>query len=168
MWRSLVEFLSPVVCSIAEFAKDKAGDILGAFLGFFFALLLGRIIENGVKKNSIDNLIVELKDIRDNISDCIDDRSLPPVLAHSISIPVWEMMKSTGNLLQFKSKPYYDCVISIYANIETLIALENCLHDNEHAFDDKAKELRIDKIIEKRRTVYNLLTTSSCLEKLMR
>ena len=155
---SIITNLICFLGSIFNFFRSYAGEILGAFLGFGFALVVEKMIENGNNKSSIKNVVIELKDIRDSLAKYKDNKDVPPCLAYSISLPIWETVKCNGNILEFRDKKYYNHVINVYAMLEQLISLENWLYDHLSALTDEKIQERLNVIIKLRGKIYDKLT----------
>jgi hypothetical protein len=159
----ILDFISNIPC----FFEKYAGDILGAFIGFLFALQIENLIEKGNTKKSIQNVATELIDIRDGFKNNKDNKNIPPCFAYGISLPIWDTIKQNGNILGFKGEKYYGELIGVYAKLEQLIQLENSLFENSHLLKDDEVTKKIETIVELRNKIYKELTVQSNLVALL-
>jgi hypothetical protein len=171
----ILDSLQKVVCFLLDFILNMvyffgkyAGNIIGAFFGFGFALFVNGLVGRANTRKSINNVKIELIDIRNGLEKQKDNNTLPPCYAYGISLPIWETIKQNGNILAFKKMNCYNHLIGVYAKLEQLIQLENWLYGNSHQLEDEENKKRIETIISLRNVIYNDLTGESVLAVLLR
>lgn len=133
--------------------KDIINSAIGAFLGFGASLILEQIATSANKRKSINNIVAELESVRDGIRESIIsfipdsikrdisngllteefekenkivleilDKKIKEIV-YVIYLPIWETVLQTGDILEFKDKPYFDTMIFVYTKIYRLKAL---------------------------------------------
>lgn len=147
VYKSSVEFGTKHGISSA----DIINSAIGAFFGMITSLMLEKFLESISKRKSIDNIIAELKSIRNGLNKQIISK-LPPTylqehlnnsqgnieipvsvlkeihknikdLAYVIYVPIWETVLQTGDILEFKEKKYFEDMIRMYTKIYKLKVL---------------------------------------------
>lgn len=133
--------------------KDIINSAIGAFLGFGTSLILEQMATSANKKKSINNIVAELETVRDGIRESIIsfipdslksdisnnllegklsgekgvmleelDKKIREMV-YVIYLPIWETVLQTGDILEFKNKPYFNTMIFVYTKIYRLKAL---------------------------------------------
>lgn len=141
--------------------KDIINSAIGAFLGFGASLILEQMATSANKKKSINNIVAELETVRDGIRESIISfipdsikSDIPNYLlaeerrgeykvvlegldkkiremVYVIYLPIWETVLQTGDILEFKDKPYFDTMIFVYTKIYRLRALIESYYKGE-------------------------------------
>ncbi len=141
--------------------KDIINSAIGAFLGFGASLILEQMATSANKRKSINNIVAELQTVRDGIResvisfipDSIKNDISNNLLAEKfrgekevvlerldkkiremvyvIYLPIWETVLQTGDILEFKEKPYFDTMIFVYTKIYRLKALIESYYKGE-------------------------------------
>lgn len=97
----------------------------GAFLGFVFGVLLEfvfSIVRNWrAKHNSLQAIIEELYDLEQQIYSAKNELEPAEI---EITIPSWEAIIQTGNILLFTSKDYFKELMSTYLQVHELMEIE--------------------------------------------
>ena len=155
------------VSHFLSFVYSQLPEIMSAFLGFGSALLVENLVDRNNQKKSIRNIAIELIDIRNQLRIYKDDKGLPPIFAYSVNIPIWEAVKGTGYLFEFRKKDYYLPLIHVYACIEKMIKLEDWLFENYSSLSEEEKSDAINKIVVLRNQTYTSLTTDLELVNLL-
>lgn len=95
---------------------------IGAFFGFWLALILEKNSERKSKEElietSLKNLIIELKEIEEALKNSNANQKL------IIDIPIYEASVQSGNILVFVEKKYYIDLLKTYSSIKMLIRKE--------------------------------------------
>lgn len=128
---------------------DVAVAAVGAFIGFGFAILLERFVSARRRKDCIDNIRLELRDLRDRLERRRDERVIPSSLSFGILTPVWDAVVSTGILLELRDEQYYDSLFAAYGSISRLSRMED--HTR------RAGQQNVDELIGMRTAVLELL-----------
>lgn len=141
--------------------KDIINSAIGAFLGFGTSLILEQMATSANKRKSINNIVAELETVRDGIResvisfipDSIKNDISNNLLAEELKgenklllerldkkiremvyiiyLPIWETVLHTGDILEFKDKPYFDTMIFVYTKIYRLKALIESYYKGE-------------------------------------
>lgn len=141
--------------------KDIINSAIGAFLGFGASLILEQMATSANKKKSINNIVAELETVRDGIRESVIsfipdsiksdisnnllaekfrgenkivlerlDKKIREMV-YVIYLPIWETVLQTGDILEFKDKPYFDTMIFVYTKIYRLKALIESYYKGE-------------------------------------
>lgn len=141
--------------------KDIINSAIGAFLGFGASLILEQMATSANKKKSINNIVAELEAVRDGIRESVisfipdsiksdisnnilteelrgENKAILEELdkkiremVYVIYLPIWETVLQTGDILEFKDKPYFDAMIFVYTKIYRLKALIESYYKKE-------------------------------------
>ena len=94
-------------------------EVLSAFLGFLFALLLANMLEKKEKSRkyriAVKCLRDELEDIVEPLGKYIDGRQ---ELKSRIAIPTWDTLQYAGLTPGFIDKPYFKDLVRVYSLIK--------------------------------------------------
>lgn len=109
---------------------DLAVAFVGAFLGFVAALLTDGVVRRRRKLRSIDNLLDELHGFITALEPLIltlplsdeGNHELALALRYRVHLPIWDAIVGTGDLLEFRDKPYFNALIRLYTVILELRA----------------------------------------------
>lgn len=141
--------------------KDIINSAIGAFLGFGASLILEQMATSANKRKSINNIVAELVTVRDGIRESVIsfipdsiksdifnnllveefrgekrvvlerlDKKIREMV-YIIYLPIWETVLQTGDILEFKDKPYFDTMIFVYTKIYRLKALIESYYKEE-------------------------------------
>lgn len=135
--------------------EDYIITVVGAFTGFGLALILEKLMSNHSKRKSIDNLKIELIDIKSLLEEEKDNEKMS--YAYAIYIPIWETVIGNGDILKLKRKKYYNDIIAVYSRIYKLAKKEDWLFENKYVMNDKQREEEVARIIKLRNTIYDVL-----------
>lgn len=94
---------------------------LGAFLGLLAALATEGIVRRRRKLRSFENLLDEARGFLLALMPILDSEvetvELVAALKHRIHLPIWDAIVGTGDLMEFRERPYFDSLIRLYTMI---------------------------------------------------
>jgi hypothetical protein len=102
---------------------------LGAFLGVLLSVCLNDRLRKNRRKKCIDNIALELKDIKNALQE--HKKTPTPILSYAIYTPIWEAVVGNGDILELIKEPYYDDLFLVYAHINKLSKMENFAIEND-------------------------------------
>lgn len=132
-------------------------SFVGSFLGFGFAIIMekksNKKKEEETVKNSLENILKELKDIYNTISDSIDAYNNKNKLGQLfIDIPIYDAAVQSGIILILVDKPYYTDLLKVYSYIKYLSVAET-------KDDGYSKQELIDLRIKTRNKIESIIDT---------
>ena len=112
--------------------KEIIYAAFGAFVGFGLTIILEKLAarrENNEKKRLlINNILLELKDIKTNleeIANLTESEELSELPHLFIDVPIYESTLQSGFLLNFIDEDYYIDIIRVYSQIRLLSDYED-------------------------------------------
>lgn len=139
---------------------------IGAILGLGIALYIDYHLIRRKRQKSIENIILELKDIRNTLKELKDNTDIPSIFGYAFSVPIWETVIGNGDILELKNKPYYNFLFIVYSHITKLKKMEDWFYENHFIMDTKNCNVYMTEIISQRNEVYSWLSTSNILTSL--
>lgn len=139
--------------------SDIINTAIGALLGFGSAFYLQYHLIRRKRQKSIENIVLELKDIRNTLEKWKDDTTIPPIFGYALFVPVWDAIIGNGDVIELKNKPYYNSLFIVYSNVLKLQKMENWLYENYQIC--KNNDEYIKNIILQRKKVYSILTSTN-------